>query len=162
MLKYSNTMVVFREIPDEVTLAINITGCPCHCKGCHSPFLWEDTGTELTFSELDRLINGNSGISCVCFMGGDADPSYINELAGYIMENSEYGNISIGWYSGRDEISDKIDLFRFDYIKIGRYVEKKGGLDKETTNQRLYKVICEDKDGYCLHDITPMFWRKKA
>ena len=59
------------------------------------------------------------------------------------------------------EISDKIDLFRLDYLKIGHYDEELGGLDKETTNQRLYKVICEDKDGNSLHDITPMFWRKK-
>ena len=56
MLKYYNTMVVFREIPDEITLAINITNCPCHCKGCHSQFLWEDTGTPLTFNEVENLI----------------------------------------------------------------------------------------------------------
>ena len=36
MLKYVNTAVVFQEIPDEVTLAINISGCPCRCPGCHS------------------------------------------------------------------------------------------------------------------------------
>ena len=35
MLKYVNTGIVFQEIPDEVTLAINISGCPCHCPGCH-------------------------------------------------------------------------------------------------------------------------------
>ena len=46
MLKYYNAMVVFEEIPDEITLAINITNCPCHCVGCHSKFLWEDVGTE--------------------------------------------------------------------------------------------------------------------
>ena len=56
MIKYYNSMVVFEEIPNEITLAINITNCPCHCKGCHSKFLWEDIGTELTFEELDRLI----------------------------------------------------------------------------------------------------------
>ena len=42
MIKYYNAMVVFEEIPNEITLAINITNCPCHCKGCHSQFLWED------------------------------------------------------------------------------------------------------------------------
>mgnify|MGYP007008579906 CR=1 FL=1 len=31
MLNYLNTGIVFQEIPDEVTLSINITGCPCHC-----------------------------------------------------------------------------------------------------------------------------------
>jgi anaerobic ribonucleoside-triphosphate reductase activating protein len=154
-------MVVFREIPDEVTLAINITGCPCHCKGCHSPFLWEDTGTELTFEELDRLIYDNKGISCVCFMGGDREPEYINELAKHIVKNPEFDNIAIGWYSGRNELSKVINLNNFDYIKLGRYIEELGGLDHETTNQRLYKIICEEDGKDCLKDITPSFWRKK-
>ena len=47
MLKYVNTGIVFQEIPDEVTLAINISNCPCHCPGCHSHYLWEDIGLPL-------------------------------------------------------------------------------------------------------------------
>ena len=39
MLKYVNTGIVFQEIPDEVTLAINISNCPCRCPGCHSRYL---------------------------------------------------------------------------------------------------------------------------
>ena len=61
MVKYYNAMTVFEEIPNEITLAINITNCPCHCEGCHSKFLWEDTGTELTAKELDKLLAKNSG-----------------------------------------------------------------------------------------------------
>ena len=44
MLNYLNTGVVFQEIPDEVTLSINITGCPSRCPGCHSQYLWENIG----------------------------------------------------------------------------------------------------------------------
>ena len=58
-------MVVFEEIPDEITIAINITNCPCKCKGCHSKFLWGDIGTELTESEINKIIKENSGITCV-------------------------------------------------------------------------------------------------
>ena len=65
MIKYFNSMVVFEEIPSEITLAINITNCPCHCKGCHSKFLWEDIGVELTKDELYKLIDVNDGITCV-------------------------------------------------------------------------------------------------
>ena len=36
MLKYLDTMVTFSEIPDEVTLCINLTNCPYHCPDCHS------------------------------------------------------------------------------------------------------------------------------
>ena len=37
-LKYVNTQEVFQEFPDEITLAINISKCPCHCRGCHSNY----------------------------------------------------------------------------------------------------------------------------
>lgn len=36
MLKYTDTRVTFSEVPDEVTLCINISGCLCHCEWCHS------------------------------------------------------------------------------------------------------------------------------
>ena len=56
MLKYLNSDIVFQEVPDEVALAINLTGCPCHCPGCHSQYLWNDVGQPLTESALDELI----------------------------------------------------------------------------------------------------------
>ncbi len=158
MLKYYNTMVVFEEIPDEITLAINITNCPCKCPGCHSKFLWEDVGTELTEKELYKLISKNDGITTVCFMGGDANPKEINDLAKSIFMldfcNHTY---KIGWYSGKDELSNDIELELFDYIKLGHYDEKLGPLNKETTNQHLYKV-----DNGKLIDITERFWKKVA
>lgn len=89
MLKYTNTQVVFREIPDEITLAINISGCPNHCEGCHSSYLAHDIGTELSFNELLRLISINPGITCIAFMGGDQDPEYINKLA-EVIRYSDY------------------------------------------------------------------------
>ena len=157
MLKYYNAMVVFEEIPDEITLAINITNCPCRCVGCHSKFLWEDVGTELTFEELERLIKENDGITCVCFMGGDANVNEINELAEKMVISSKYDNLKIGWYSGRDEISKDFDFLYFDYVKIGHYDEKLGGLDKETTNQRLYRITF---NASMFVDITNKFWKK--
>lgn len=48
MVKYTDSQVTFREIPDEITLCINISGCPNHCEGCHSSYLAEDIGTKLT------------------------------------------------------------------------------------------------------------------
>lgn len=158
MLKYYNSMVVFEEIPNEITLAINISNCPCKCKGCHSKFLWNDVGTELTLDELDGLIERNNGITCVCFMGGDIEPSYINGLARHILTTPKYDNLKIGWYSGREELSGEIDLKNFDYVKIGPYVDELGGLDEETTNQKMYKV---KHDGCELEDITHLFWERR-
>ena len=71
-MKYLDTKIVFQEVPDEISLAINITGCPCNCDGCHSPYLAEDTGEILSEKALSALIEANLGITCVCFMGGDA------------------------------------------------------------------------------------------
>ena len=70
MLRYINTDIVFQEFPDEVTLAINISGCPCRCPGCHSQFLWANRGEELTAEALSALIHGaKDTITCVGFMG---------------------------------------------------------------------------------------------
>lgn len=146
-MKFTNYDIVFREIPDETTLAINISGCPCHCPGCHSSYLADDIGEELTYKSLMNMVNGNIGITCISFMGGDADPCYLNYLA-ELLRSSE-PSLKIAWYSGRQELSDKVDLKNFDYIKLGPYIEELGGLDKKTTNQVMYKVVGSD-----LVDIT--------
>lgn len=135
MIKYTNAEVVFQEIPDEITLAINLSNCPIHCPGCHSKELWQDIGTELTFEELSKLIENNPGISCVCFMGGDAEPDTIVILAELV--KAKYPNLKVGWYSGQS-VFPHHDLEAFDYIKIGPYVEEKGGLDNPNSNQKLY------------------------
>ena len=59
MLKFVDTKVVFQEIPDEVTLAINISNCPCHCEDCHSSYLAEDIGETLTTDKLKKIIDNN-------------------------------------------------------------------------------------------------------
>lgn len=154
MLKYVNTGVVFQEIPDEVTLSVNISGCPCHCPGCHSTYLWEDNGTPLTTAKLDELISKYGvDITCICFMGGDAEPETINMLAMYI--NNNHPKLKVAWYSGRTRISIGIDKRNFDYIKIGPYIKHLGGLNSPTTNQRFYKRV--DRDA--LDDITSRFWK---
>jgi anaerobic ribonucleoside-triphosphate reductase activating protein len=152
MLKFINTEIVFQEIPDETTLAINISNCPCHCPDCHSQFLWEDTGTELTAGIIDKFMEtyGN-GITCLCFMGGDAEPEGVDTLAKYI--KGKYPEVKTGWYSGRTVIQG-VDKSNFDYIKIGPYIKHLGPLNAYTTNQRLYKI-----EGEKMVDITYKFWR---
>ena len=151
MLKYVDTKVVFAEIPDEITLAINISGCPCNCKGCHSSYLAKDIGEPLDLQHLTNLIDSNKGISCVCIMGGDANPSEVDDIAQDIKEY--YPELKVGWYSGRQELSKDIELSNFDFIKLGPYKEEFGPLNSKTTNQRFYKV--SDKE---LIDITSRFY----
>ena len=112
MLKYVNTGVVFQEIPDEVTLSINLSNCPCRCPGCHSQYLWENIGTPLTAMELDRLVGLYANdITCICFMGGDAEPEYVNILACFLRR--EHPALRIGWYSGRSQLSATVDKSNF-------------------------------------------------
>ena len=166
MLKYLNTQVTFSEVPDEITLCINITGCKIGCKNCHSSYLAEDIGKPLVGMVLrEDLINKNKGITCVAFMGGDSSPESINNLAEYIKTWPGLEHLKVAWYSGRQELSKEIDLKNFDYIKLGPYIEELGPLNSKTTNQKFYKVEnVSYKDGslgYALNDITYKFHRNE-
>lgn len=151
MLKYKDILVSFQEVPDEISLCINITGCPNNCVGCHSPYLAEDTGEELTIKELSRLIMKNKGITCVCLLGGDNDPKQINTLARMVKILYHY---KVAWYSGKQELASEIDVDKFDFIKLGPYIEEFGPLNSRTTNQKFYAVIDNE-----LYDITYKFWK---
>ena len=155
MIKYVNTEVVFQEIPDETTLAINLSGCPCHCPGCHSSYLWDDIGEPLTAEALEALIQANDGmVTCVSLMGGDADPDAVDRLALWL--RNHHPDIKTAWYSGRIRLARCIDKNHFDYIKLGPYIRHLGALKDKTTNQRLYKRVAEDR----FEDITYRFWNK--
>ena len=155
MLKYVNTDVVFQEIPDEVTLAINISNCPCRCPGCHSHYLWEDIGLPLNTAAIDDLVGQMAhDITCISFMGGDADPKGVNILAQYIHE--EYPQLKVAWYTGRIRVPSTVNKADFDYIKVGPYIRHLGPLNQPTTNQRMYR---QTVDG-TFEDITYRFWKK--
>ena len=157
MLKYTEAVIGFSEVPEEITLCINISGCPVHCKGCHSPYLWQDVGEELKPVTLSNLIASNLGITCIAFMGGDGNQQGVVELAHWIKNNTE---LKVCWYSGRYFEDITVSYCYFDYIKVGPYEEDKGGLDKPTTNQRFYRVRHEmqGKEPVILFDdITSKF-----
>lgn len=152
MLKFTDTMVVFREIPDHITLAINISNCQNRCPNCHSKELCGDIGEILNEDVLSSLIEKNNGINTICFMGEGKDWNEVIKLAQFIRK--KYSNLKIGIYSGRDKV-EEIFFTTFDFVKVGRYDEKCGPLNKETTNQRLYEI-----NGDTINDITYKFWKK--
>ena len=156
-LKYVDTLVSFSEIPDEISLCINISNCPNNCKGCHSSYLKEDIGEELNIASLYDLIKDNAGASCVCFMGGDQNPKLINDLAFAVGLLSDKPR-KVAWYSGNNHISKEITLKYFDYIKIGGYNELFGPLTCKTTNQKMYKIT-HTKGDDVINDITYKFWK---
>ena len=162
MLKYVDTKIVFQEIPDEITLAINISNCPCHCKNCHSSYLAEDIGEGLTLDKIYKLIDNNEGITCICFMGGDSSPKEIDMFARCI---KDLYDIKVAWYSGRQELPKNFNIEPFNFIKLGPYIEELGPLNSKTTNQKMYKVVYNHYEdgtaGYELNDITYKFYGRE-
>ena len=61
--------------------------------------------------------------------------------------------LETGLYTGADEFDESVFNGNLNYLKIGRYDEKLGPLNKKTTNQRLYRLV----DGRRC-DITELFW----
>lgn len=153
MLKFLYASEVFQEIPDEISLAIAITGCKIHCKGCHSKELWEDRGGAITPFVLGKLLQVHKGVTCVCFMGGEHDIQYLQGLIEEVHYN--YG-LKTAWYCGLDEIpKEHIDIIdHLDFLKLGHYDENLGGLDSPTTNQRLYQIEHLGEYEYKEIDIT--------
>lgn len=149
-LKYISTCIALQEVPDEISLIINVSGCPHHCEGCHSQYLWEYTGRYL-LNDIEALINKHGEyISCVCIMGGDYNIFELNQLLGYISIRGYKTCV----YLGCDYLPK--DLGKVDYLKIGSYKKELGGLDKPTTNQKFYK--CVDNQYV---DITNVFQVKE-
>ncbi|GHU99610.1 hypothetical protein FACS1894159_03920 [Bacteroidia bacterium] len=156
MLRLADYDIVFQEVPGEVSLALNISGCPNRCPGCHSPHLQRQVGEPLDEATLGGLVDRYGGaVTCVCFMGGDAAPAEVARLAAFVRETTSQ-RLKTAWYSGRDRLPDGFALSWFDHVKLGPFIAALGGLDSPTTNQRFYRAT---DDG--LVDITELFRRGK-
>jgi len=137
-LRYSYPQEVFQEIPGELTLALSISGCNLHCKGCHSSETWDPNfGKILDINELEMLLNKH--ISCVLFYGGEWNIKELTKMLVYVKAKG----LKTALYTGRE--SDYFDEFdevisNLNYIKVGRYIEKLGGLKSPETNQRIIKL----------------------
>lgn len=156
MLRLAGYDIVFQEIPGEVTLALNISGCPNRCKGCHSPHLWEDEGEILDEDYLSVLLSDyGSSVTCLCFMGGDGAPQEVERLS-LFARRAAGGRLKTAWYSGKQALPEFCSPGSFDYIKLGPYVPECGGLYSPGTNQRFY-VVEQGK----MKDATGLFGKKK-
>ena len=144
------TSVVLEEIPDRVSLAVDISNCRGNCTGCHSPFLKGDIGEELTPAVIDRLVGENWGVNCFLFLGEGQDLQTLLSLAAHVRSLG----LEAALYSGREEV--EAELWQaFDYLKVGPYRPECGPLNSPTTNQRLYRLA-----GGVRTDITSRFWKR--
>lgn len=130
-MKFYQYTVIFQEVPDEITLAFEITGCPHKCHGCHSPHLIEDIGTELTLDLFKNILAKYFGmITNVAFFGGEQ----YSELEQYLEYVKTLGLKTTLW-TGSCEIVPTLKN-KLNYLKTGAYVESLGGLQSPDTNQR--------------------------
>ncbi len=135
-LKYIHSEIVVEEVPDELSLAISITGCPLACKGCHSSHTWKYAGEDLTVEVLENLIQKNKYISCILFYDGFHNEIELTKLFLYTKSK----NLKVAFYTGLELENLSTDLKSLcDYLKVGQYKEELGGLTSTTTNQRMYK-----------------------
>ena len=144
------TSVVLEEIPDRVSLAVDISNCRGNCVGCHSPFLKDDIGEELTAAVIDALVADNFGVNCFLFLGEGRDPATLLSLAAHVRSIG----LDVALYSGRAEVEPAF-WQAFDYLKTGPYKPECGPLNQPSTNQRLYHIVAGVPE-----DITARFWRK--
>lgn len=149
-LKYVGYSIVLQEVPDEITLAFNISGCPYHCDGCHSSYLWNYTGRFVSDDLRDVLKKYSGLITCVCFMGGDQNRKDLDEMLSRIKRM----NLKTAIYTGNDTPELNWDLL--DYVKYGHYDKTLGGLSSRNTNQ---KMLRKSADGEW-EDITYKFWKE--
>ena len=105
MIKYAKDMttVVFEEIPDKISVAINITNCQNNCIGCHSKFLKNNMGEILDEKEIDKIMKRENGVDCFLFMGEGNDIPRLIELNNYVKDTY---NIETGIYSGSEDVPE--------------------------------------------------------
>ena len=150
-MKYINKEIVLQEVPDEISLAFSISGCPLRCPWCHSPECQDwNNWEELTNEILIREIENNKWISCVLFYWWEWDKDRLLELI-RIIKNHKLKVALYSWYENMiSELASELD-----YYKIWPYIEKLWGLNKRTTNQRIWKKV--PYNGIWL-DISTKFW----
>ena len=102
MLRYLDSQIYVKEIPDEISLGISISGCPIHCPECHSKHTWDgNKGAILDIPEFNRIFYPNQRlISCIFFYGGEWDSAWLIPI---IQELKLRGfSQKMGLYTGRE------------------------------------------------------------
>lgn len=144
-LKYVGYAITFQEVPDEISLVFNISGCPFRCDGCHSPFLQEYIGNDLLDDIRHVIDKYKDYVSCICFMGGDQNK---NDLIKALKICREEYCLKTCLYTGNEDSEYLKDLFQYlDWIKIGKYDKnllsdnhREFGVKLASTNQHLFKI----------------------
>ncbi|EIW88088.1 hypothetical protein AGRI_12821 [Alishewanella agri BL06] len=148
MLRYIAEQIVWQEVPGEVSLAYTFSGCQLGCKGCHSADSWDARqGQPLSAEHFARRLQDYQGlISCVLFLGGEWQEPELMPL----LSLSKAAGLKCCLYTGL-ELSDVSGALRREltFIKTGRWLPERGGLQSLTTNQKFIDL----RTGQCLNSL---------
>lgn len=134
-MRFVSCRLVFQEVPDEISLAFLIAGCPVGCAGCHSAASWNaDRGEELSSATLEGLLDRHERVlTCVVFLGGewaeDALVARLDEIRGRGLKTCLYTGLE------EQQVSEELKK-RLDFLKVGPYRADLGGLRDPKTNQK--------------------------
>jgi len=132
-----NYDITLQEVPDHISLVFSVAGCLNNCDGCS----WESSSLKMK-RPLDMveyaniLLKHNRFVSCVCFLGGEWD----SNLTKMLSVAKECG-LSTCLYTGKELTNIDHNIIKvLDYIKVGCWNKKLGGLREKTTNQRFLDI----------------------
>ena len=134
-LRFDREEIVGQEVPGEVSLAFLCSGCPLRCQGCHSSGSWK-AGRGAVLSEdylRSRLQQYRGLISCVLFMGGEWHGALLEGMLRIAREEGLHTCLYTGLE--RNELSASL-LPHLTYLKTGRWLPERGGLNNPATNQQ--------------------------
>lgn len=145
-MKYYQYTVVFQEMPDDIALTFELTQCPMHCDGCHSPHLQEDIGETITLSVFRQIVDKYIGmVSAVLFMGSAYNADDQLELAQMLDYAKSLGLKTCIW-TGESDVCANLKQY-LDFLKTGRYIAEKGALGTPGTNQRYINLLTNETVG---------------
>lgn len=144
MFNAFDPQLLLTEVPDEAALGYLVCGCPMRCRGCHSSDSWDPhAGTPLTLARLAADLARYQGlITCVAFMGGEWQRQHLLDCLRLVRRHG----LKTCLYTGLERLDNAL-MAQLDYLKTGRYIAERGGLDQPGTNQRFIAVAT----GQCLN-----------
>lgn len=147
-MKIYSTEVSFAEVPDEISLLVNVAGCDLNCPGCHWNEIQDKKIFNFTIDDLMAEIDKNLPlITTVCFMGGEW---HHRQLLSMLRATRER-NLSTCLYTGKKSVTCDLKD-NLDFLKTGKWIASRGGLDAETTNQVFMDLNKNEKLNYKFGD----------
>lgn len=164
--------VTFNEVPEKTAVFLCLGDCERQCPGCHSPELCTPMEYGVSIPEVEALVEEQLqlGANAIVVLGGDCCYHFdLNDLHELLRVLSSHAPVCL--YSGEDDAWIKTFAYTAGctWIKMGSYMEDKGGLESITTNQRFYRISHAQRLDYRERnfsvipefiDETELFWRK--